>query len=53
MHADVILIEFISADPEGEPIIYVYNYAKNDATIGDDYIMSGTQESLSGNIEVT
>ena len=53
MHADVILIEFISADPEGEPIIYVYNYAKSDSTIGDDYIMSGTQESLSGNIEVT
>ena len=46
MHADVILIEYISADPEGEPIIYVYNYAKNDATIGDDYSQC---QDLSGN----
>lgn len=52
MRAEILVLEFVSAEPEAFPIIYVYNYAKGNSTVEEDYIMSGSQESLSGSIEV-
>lgn len=52
MRAEIIVLEFVSADPEGFPIIYVYNHEKTNSTVDEDYVMTGTKESLSGSIEV-
>jgi len=52
MHAEILVLEYASVDPEAYPIIYVYNYTKGNSTVEEDYIMSGSQESLSGSIEV-
>jgi hypothetical protein len=52
MHVE--LIQIPSSCPNGTTTrIYIYNYEKDNPTIEDNYIISGTQTTLPNDITIT